>query len=136
MLTVGADRPRISANNELIRSLPATHPNVVVLDWDGLSQGPDLVGHLSSDGIHLRDDVAKTYFTNVVLQALGLPTERRFPGDCSPWNQHFDNLTTGELERANRRLNNKNNALDSTSRADRPEGARTKGPLWLGPGKR
>jgi hypothetical protein len=74
MLTVHADRPWIDGNNAIIRSLPATHPNVIVLDWDALAAGPQFVGHLSSDGVHLKDDAAKTTYTNSVLQALGLPT--------------------------------------------------------------
>ena len=33
MMTVKAPKPWIDGNNEIIRALPATHPNVVVLDW-------------------------------------------------------------------------------------------------------
>jgi peptidoglycan/LPS O-acetylase OafA/YrhL len=74
VLTVHADRPWIAGNNEIIRSLPATHPNVVLLDWEQDAQGPDFAGHLSSDHIHLRDDAAKQAYTKLILTALGLPT--------------------------------------------------------------
>lgn len=72
VLTLTGDRPWTAANNEIIRSLPATHPNVVVLDWEKASA--QITDHLSSDGIHLRDETAKTYFVDEVLKALGLPT--------------------------------------------------------------
>jgi hypothetical protein len=74
MLTVRADRPWIAGNNEIIRSLPETHPNVKVLDWEQIAQSPEFAGHLSGDGIHLKDDAAKQAYTTLILQALGLPT--------------------------------------------------------------
>jgi len=73
MLTVKADRPWIAGNNEIIRSLPQTHPNVVVLDWEQAADSPDFSGRLG-DGIHLTDEAAKEAYTNLVLEALGLPT--------------------------------------------------------------
>ena len=72
VMTVKADRPWIQANNEIIRSLPLTHPNVVVLDWE--ARAAEVADHLASDGIHLGDDVAKAFYTNLILEALGLPT--------------------------------------------------------------
>ena len=72
VMTVRGDRPWIAGNNAIIRSLPATHPNVVVLDWEARST--EVADHLASDGIHLRDDVARAFYTNLILEALGLPT--------------------------------------------------------------
>jgi hypothetical protein len=72
VMTVKAPKPWIDANNEIIRSLPATHPNVVVLDWEARSA--EIADHLGGDGIHLRDDTAKAFFRAIILEALGLPT--------------------------------------------------------------
>jgi hypothetical protein len=74
VLTVRAPKSWIAANNEIIRSLPLTHPNVVVLDWEARSA--EVADHLSSSdgGVHLADDVSKQFFTNLILEALGLPT--------------------------------------------------------------
>jgi hypothetical protein len=73
VMTVRAPKPWIAANNEIIRSLPLTHPNVVVLDWEARST--EVADHLSQSdgGVHLSDDVAKAFYTNLILQALGLP---------------------------------------------------------------
>jgi hypothetical protein len=72
MLTVRASRPWIEGNNAIIRALPESYPNVVVLDWE--ARAAEVADHLSSDGIHLSDDTAKTFYRDIVLQALGLPT--------------------------------------------------------------
>ena len=72
MLTVRAARPWIEGNNAIIRALPESYPNVVVLDWE--ARAAEIADHLSNDGIHLSDDTAKTFYRNIVLQALGLPT--------------------------------------------------------------
>ena len=74
MMTVKAPKPWIDANNALIRALPATHPNVVVLDWE--ARAAEVSGHLSSSdgGIHLSDDTAKQFYLLIIEQALGLPT--------------------------------------------------------------
>ncbi len=76
MMTVKAPKPWIAGNNEIIRSLPQTHPNVLVLDWEVAAQAPEIADHLSSNdgGIHLTDDFAKETYTNLILQALGVPT--------------------------------------------------------------
>jgi hypothetical protein len=73
VMTVKAPRPWIAGNNEIIRSLPQTHPNVVVLDWEARSA--EVADHLSTGdgGVHLGDDVAKAFFTNLILEAVGLP---------------------------------------------------------------
>ncbi|MEO8265826.1 MAG: acyltransferase family protein [Ilumatobacteraceae bacterium] len=72
MLTVRASRPWIEGNNAIIRTLPASYPNVIVLDWE--ARAAEVADHLSNDGIHLSDDTAKTFYRDIVLQALGLPT--------------------------------------------------------------
>ena len=75
MMTVKAPKPWIDGNNEIIRSLPATHPNVVVLDWQVRAE--EVSGHLSNNvdgGVHLSDDTAKQFYRDIILEALGLPT--------------------------------------------------------------
>ena len=75
MMTVKAPKPWIDANNEIIRSLPATHPNVVVLDWQARAE--EISSHLSNNvdgGVHLSDDTAKHFYRDIILDALGLPT--------------------------------------------------------------
>jgi peptidoglycan/LPS O-acetylase OafA/YrhL len=74
VMTVKAPKPWIAGNNEIIRSLPATHPNVVVLDWEARSA--EIADHLSSSdgGVHLSDDIAKQFYRDIILEALGLPT--------------------------------------------------------------
>ncbi|MGZ4806605.1 MAG: acyltransferase family protein [Ilumatobacteraceae bacterium] len=74
MMTVKAPKPWIDGNNALIRALPATHPNVVVLDWQ--ARAAEISGHLSASdgGIHLSDDTAKQFYLLIIEQALGLPT--------------------------------------------------------------
>jgi peptidoglycan/LPS O-acetylase OafA/YrhL len=74
VMTVKAPKPWIAGNNEIIRSLPATHPNVVVLDWEARSA--EIADHLSSSdgGVHLSDDTAKQFYRDIILEALGLPT--------------------------------------------------------------
>ncbi len=72
VLTVKAPKPWIEGNNAIIRSLPTTHPNVKVLDWEAAAV--DIEGELSaSDGrIHLSTQKAKDFYTSLILQALGL----------------------------------------------------------------
>jgi hypothetical protein len=75
MMTVKAPKPWIAGNNEIIRSLPATHPNVVVLDWE--ARAAEVSDHLSNNvdgGVHLSDDTAKQFYRDIILEALGLPT--------------------------------------------------------------
>ncbi|MBK5332897.1 MAG: acyltransferase [Ilumatobacteraceae bacterium] len=75
MMTVKAPKPWIDGNNEIIRSLPATHPNVVVLDWQ--TRAAEVADHLSNNvdgGVHLSDDKAKQFYRDIILDALGLPT--------------------------------------------------------------
>jgi peptidoglycan/LPS O-acetylase OafA/YrhL len=74
MMTVKAPKPWIAGNNALIRALPSTHPNVLVLDWE--TRAAEISGHLSGSdgGIHLSDDAAKQFYLTIIEQALGLPT--------------------------------------------------------------
>ena len=75
MMTVKAPKPWIDGNNEIIRSLPATHPNVVVLDWQARAE--EISSHMSNNvdgGVHLSDDTAKQFYRDIILDALGLPT--------------------------------------------------------------
>lgn len=60
VLSVHADRSWIGPNNDLIRSLPATYPNVQILDWDLVAQqcAPDC---LMSDGVHVTASGAQIY---------------------------------------------------------------------------
>jgi hypothetical protein len=74
-MTVKAPKPWIDGNNEIIRSLPATHPNVVLLDWQARAE--EIADHLSNNvdgGVHLSDDTAKNFYRDIILQALALPT--------------------------------------------------------------
>ena len=45
--------------NELIRAMPAKYPNVKVLDWYQIAE--DAHGGLSSDGVHLGEEMKKVY---------------------------------------------------------------------------
>ena len=64
MMTVKAPGQYIQDNNAIIRSLPDTHPNVKVLDWE--ARGAEVEDGLSrSDGgIHLVTAEAKTFYTD------------------------------------------------------------------------
>lgn len=70
-VTLHAPPVWIPANNELIRSLPATYPNVVVVDWDARAGEVELC----SDETHLScgDRSAAVLYTNLILAAFGLP---------------------------------------------------------------
>ncbi len=74
VMTVKAPKPWIDGNNAIIRALPESYPNVVVLDWQARAE--EISGHLSSSdgGIHLSDDTAKQFYRDIILGALGLPT--------------------------------------------------------------
>lgn len=61
----------IPANNDLIRNLPSTYPNVVVVDWDARAGEVTLC----PDGTHLTcgDRSAALLYTNLILAAFELP---------------------------------------------------------------
>ena len=69
VLTSKADREWVAGNNEKVRGLPATHPNVTVLDWEVL--GPQCAGDcFYDDGIHLNQQ-GQNYYTSLIDQVLG-----------------------------------------------------------------
>ncbi len=70
-LTLHAPPVWIPANNELIRSLPSTYPNVVIIDWDAHAGEVQLC----SDGTHIScgDRAAAVLYTNLILAEFGLP---------------------------------------------------------------
>jgi hypothetical protein len=47
------------STNELIRAMPAKYPNVKVLDWFKIAD--ESSSGLSSDGVHLGDNMKKVY---------------------------------------------------------------------------
>ncbi len=70
-MTIHGDAAWIEDNNAVIRAIPTTYPDVKIIDWDTAASGTTLC----SDGMHLtcNGEVAKLYYTNVILSALGLP---------------------------------------------------------------
>jgi len=70
MITSKAEREWVAGNNERVRALPASHPNVTVLDWEVLSAACE--GRcFYDDGIHLTQS-GQTYYTSLVSRVLGL----------------------------------------------------------------
>ena len=71
-MTVHGDIAWIPPNNDLIRALPQKYPAVKIIDWANEAAGTKLC----SDGMHLtcNGDVAKLFYANVILKAVGLPT--------------------------------------------------------------
>ncbi|CAN5548312.1 acyltransferase family protein [soil metagenome] len=70
-LTLHAPPVWIPANNDLIRGLPNTYPNVAIVDWDAHAGEVQLC----PDGTHLTcgDRAAAVLYTNLILAELGLP---------------------------------------------------------------
>ena len=68
VVTTKADRGWVPPNNDMLRSLPSTYPNVVLVDWaDAAGTCP---GHcFYDDGIHLRPD-GRAYFAQLITAAL------------------------------------------------------------------
>lgn len=73
VLTLAGDEPWIASNNELIESLPAQYPNVVVLPWDSLA-GLCPGECFASDGIHLAADGAR-YYAGLIALVAGVEAE-------------------------------------------------------------
>jgi hypothetical protein len=69
MLTVHADRSWIGPNNDLIRSLPSTYPNVRIVDWDLIAQ-ECAAECLTPDGIHLRSTAAAQIYVDAIIAAI------------------------------------------------------------------
>ena len=70
-MTIHADIEYVPANNELIRALPDKYPNVSVIDWDVKAAEVELC----ADGIHISCNGSgpATFYTNLILEAFGLP---------------------------------------------------------------
>jgi hypothetical protein len=71
VLTVRADRSWTAGNNEQIRALPATYPNVRIADWEVESQNTELC----PDDIHVacNDGVPAQFYANLVFTTMGRP---------------------------------------------------------------
>ena len=78
-LTIKAPLAWVPENNARIRALPATHPNVTVIDWEALAEqlGPDDLSK-SDGGVHLNSGTAVRFYANMILGAIGKPL---IPGD-------------------------------------------------------
>jgi peptidoglycan/LPS O-acetylase OafA/YrhL len=69
LLTDKADRGWIAGNNEKLRAVPASHPNVSVIDWEVLVGGCE--GNcLYDDGIHLTQS-GQNYYAGLIGAVLG-----------------------------------------------------------------
>ncbi|MDO8389472.1 MAG: acyltransferase family protein [Actinomycetota bacterium] len=70
-MTLHGEAAWIGPNNEVIKAIPQTYPNVKVIDWEAVAEQTTLC----SDGMHLTcGGDAPTFFANTILTALGLPT--------------------------------------------------------------
>ena len=71
LLTGKADRGWIAGNNELLRAVPATRPNVTVVDWEVLSASCE--GRcFYDDGIHLTQS-GQNFYADVIGRVLAQP---------------------------------------------------------------
>ncbi len=71
LLTGKADRGWIADNNAKLRAVPATHPNVTVIDWEALSPGCE--GRcFYDDGIHLTQS-GQNFYADLIGAVLGQP---------------------------------------------------------------
>ena len=73
-LTVRADLAWIEGNNARIIALPCTYPNVWVGYWSDFV--PSIPG-MSSDGIHLKTDEAKTAYASLIASWASTPQDRQ-----------------------------------------------------------
>lgn len=79
VLTIAIDRPWVEDNNDLLRALPVTYPNVIVLDWaelapachDWATANGRQGNCFASDGFHLSEDGAD-YYAALIANVLGL----------------------------------------------------------------
>ncbi len=67
ILTVKVPKPWEADNNTFIFNMPAKHPNVRLIDWNGLSQTFENVFY--SDGIHLRPE-GQLIYTQLVMDTI------------------------------------------------------------------
>jgi peptidoglycan/LPS O-acetylase OafA/YrhL len=71
LLTGKADRGWIAGNNDKLRAVPTTHPNVTVVDWEVLSAGCE--GRcFYDDGIHLTQ-TGQNFYADVIGRVLAQP---------------------------------------------------------------
>ena len=71
LLTGKADRGWIADNNAKLRAVPATHPNVTVVDWEVLSATCE--GRcFYDDGIHLTQS-GQNFYADVIGRVLAQP---------------------------------------------------------------
>ena len=69
ILTLTANRDWTAQNNARIRALPETHPNVIVLDWQLVSEL--CTGKcFTADGIHLERDGMR-FYAEEIWKAMG-----------------------------------------------------------------
>ena len=69
LLTGRADRGWIADNNTRLRAVPATHPNVTVLDWEAIA--PSCEGRcFYDDGIHLTQS-GQNFYADAIGRLLG-----------------------------------------------------------------
>lgn len=69
ILTVKADVAWIDDNNTRIRALPATYPNVTVVDWEAAATANPQI--LYADHVHLKGSEGAKFYANLILKALG-----------------------------------------------------------------
>jgi peptidoglycan/LPS O-acetylase OafA/YrhL len=72
VLTVKADVAWIAGNNEKLRALPATHGNVLVLDWEAYANANPQF--LYGDHTHLKGAEGTSAYANFIFTSIGLPT--------------------------------------------------------------
>ena len=69
VVTTKADRSYVAPNNDKLRALPATYPNVRVVDWAGAAAA--CPGNcFYDDGIHLRP-AGRTYYAQQIVSVTG-----------------------------------------------------------------
>jgi peptidoglycan/LPS O-acetylase OafA/YrhL len=69
LVTAKADRGWVADNNARLRNVPATHPNVTVVDWEAISATcPDRCFY--DDGIHLTQS-GQNFYADMVGKVLG-----------------------------------------------------------------
>jgi hypothetical protein len=69
VVTTKADRRYVAGNNDKLRALPATYPNVHVVDWEAAA--PGCPGDcFYDDGIHLEPD-GRAFYTQQITAVTG-----------------------------------------------------------------
>ena len=70
-MTIKAPLGYVGANNTIITALPATYPNVQIINWQ--AEGATIESELSKSdgGIHLNSGTAVRFYSNLILGAAG-----------------------------------------------------------------